>query len=89
MDNTISYDVGAIYYTRCKNMKAFKRGDEWWLIDVSDIISTISDPKEEKLSGKRSIFYFEQFKCFHTGGKNVTFQVVFIYFTCNQEVLQH
>ena len=61
MDNTVLYKVGAIYYTRCKNKNAFKRGDEWWLIDVLDIISTIPGPKEEKISGKRSIFYFEQF----------------------------
>ena len=55
------YEAGALYYMKCKNKNAFKKGDEWWLIDVSDILATIPDPKEEKVSGKRSIFYFEQF----------------------------
>ena len=40
---------------------AFKKGDEWRLTDMSDIIATIADPKEEKVSGKRSIFYFDEF----------------------------
>ena len=57
----LQYEVGAVYYMKCKNKIAFKKGDEWWLIDVSDILATIPDPKEEKVSGKRSIFYFEQF----------------------------
>ena len=51
---------------KCKNKNTLKKGDEWWLVDVSDILATIPNPKEEKVSGKRSIFYFEQFsKCLY------------------------
>ena len=61
VENSLLYEVGAVYYTRCKNKNAFKKGDEWWLIDVSEIVDNIKDPKEEKVSEKRSIFYFDQF----------------------------
>ena len=36
-----------------------KKGDDWWLVEVTDIVKTLNPPKEEKLSKKRIVYYFE------------------------------
>ena len=59
-DGSVSTEVGVFLYEQCShNTQAYKKkDDEWWYIHESEVIMTLKDPREEKLSGKRRLFYF-------------------------------
>ena len=59
-DGSVSTEVGVFLYEQCsRNTQAYKKkDDEWWYIQESEVIMTLKDPREEKLSGKRRLFYF-------------------------------
>ena len=59
-DGSVSTEVGVFLYEQCShNTQVYKKkDDEWWYIQKSEVIMTLKDPQEEKLSGKRMLFYF-------------------------------
>ena len=58
-DGTKVYELGVIYFTRQHNKEKYTKMDDWWLLDMTDIIRKIKLPVEERVSGKRCIFKFE------------------------------
>ena len=37
----------------------YKKGDDWWLVSATDIFKTLNAPRQEKLSEKRIVYYFD------------------------------
>ena len=56
---TKAYELGVIYFTPQRNKEKYKKMDDWWLLDMTDIIWKIKHPVEERVSGKRCVFKFE------------------------------
>ena len=56
--NWLSFTMNVVLENKC----AFKKQDEWWMVDVNDIVCTLKPPNKEKVSGTRSIFFFEDFE---------------------------
>ena len=59
-DDSVSTEVRVFLYEQCShNTQVYKKkDDEWWYIQELEAITTLKDPQEEKLSGKRRLFYF-------------------------------
>ena len=53
------YELGMIYFTPQRNKEKYTKMDDWWLLDMMDIIQKIKHPVEERVSGKRCVFKFE------------------------------
>ena len=58
-DGTKVYKLGVIYFTPQCNREKYTKMDDWWLLDMRDIIRKIKHPVEERVSGKRCVFKFE------------------------------
>ena len=58
-DGTKVYELGVIYFTPQRNKEKYTKMDDWWLLDMTDIIRKIKRPVEERVSGKRCVFKFE------------------------------
>ena len=59
-NGSVSTELGVFLYEQCTcNKEVYKKkDDEWWYVQESEVIMTVKDPCEEKLSGKRRLFYF-------------------------------
>ena len=45
------YEVGVYLYTRgTRNKSAYKKEEEWWLMESSDITRTLDQPTPEKVT---------------------------------------
>ena len=55
--NWVSFTMNVV-----RNKCAFKKQDEWWMVNVNDIVHTLKPPNEEKVLGTRSIFFFKDFE---------------------------
>ena len=58
-DGTKVYELGVIYFTPQRNKEKYRKMDDWWLLDMTDIIRKIKRPVEERVSGKRCVFKFK------------------------------
>ena len=54
------WELGIFFYEHCtRNKSAFKiKDDEWWYVQEFEVVCRMAKPKEEKLSGKHKIFFF-------------------------------
>ena len=59
-DGCTTTELGMFFYEQCShNTMAYKKKDDkWWYVQESEVITNLGQPKEEKLSGKRKVFYF-------------------------------
>ena len=59
-DGRTTTELGVFFYEQCsRNTMAYKKKDDkWWYVQESEVIKNLGQPKEEKLSGKRKVFYF-------------------------------
>ena len=55
-DGCLEYELGVIYFMPQRNKEKYKKMEDWWLLEIGDVIRKISPPTEERFSGKR-IFY--------------------------------
>ena len=39
-------------------MHAYKKGEEWWLMEAGDVIKQLDQPKVEKVTDKRIVYHF-------------------------------
>ena len=54
------FEVGLYLYTRgTKNVHAYCKGEEWWLMEASDIIRSLDQPTKEKVTDKRVVYHFK------------------------------
>ena len=59
-DGSTTTELGVFSYEQCsRNTMAYKKKDDkWWYVQESEVTTDFEVPTEEKLSGKRKIFYF-------------------------------
>ena len=54
------YEVGVYLYTRgTQNKSAYKKGEEWGLMESSDIIRTLDQPTPKKVTNKCIVYHFK------------------------------
>ena len=58
-DGCKEYELGVIYFTPQRNKEKFKKMEDWWLLDVADVIWKIKPPTQECVTGKRFLYKFE------------------------------
>ena len=54
------YDIACFFYEKCTRKEdALKLNDDkWWFVKIFDVCKIIKDPVEERVSGKRKLYYF-------------------------------
>ena len=55
-----TFEVGFDLFTRNPKGGQFKELDEWWLIDMADIVKELPDPIIVKVTSKRCNFVWEE-----------------------------
>ena len=59
-DGKYKIEPGVVFYTRSARSKiVYKRGVEWWLIDLDDVVKDLEKPIEEKVTESRVLYYFK------------------------------
>ena len=57
---SIVYEVGVYLYTCGTNNKnVFRKGENWWLMEATDIIRNLKQPIPEKVTDKRIVYHFK------------------------------
>ena len=55
-----SFELETIFYTQTvRNKDAYTKGDKRWFIRLSDIIKNLEDPRVEKVSKNRTLYFFD------------------------------
>ena len=57
-DGSEEYELGVIYFTPQRNKEKFKKMEDWWLLDIVDVIWKIKPPTQEHVTGKRFLYKF-------------------------------
>ena len=54
------YKVGVYLYTcGTRNKNVFRKGENWWLMEATDIITNLEQPTPEKVTDKRIVYHFK------------------------------
>ena len=54
-----TFELGTLFYTQTiRNKDTCTKGDKRWFICLSDITKNLDDPKVEKLSKNRTLYFF-------------------------------
>ena len=54
------YEVGVYLYTcGTRNKNVFRKGENWWLMEATDIIRNLEQPTPEKVTDKRIVYHFK------------------------------
>ena len=51
----------SIFLHKIRNKDTLKELDEWWLIDMADIVQALPDPRVVKVTSKRCNYVWEDF----------------------------
>ena len=54
-----SYEYGCRFYTPAKKRGAYKLEDQWWFVQNGKIKRKLNDPRIEKVTANRSLYYFD------------------------------
>ena len=54
-----SYEYGCHFYTPAKKRGAYKLEDQWWFVQNGEIKRKLNDPRIEKVTANRSLYYFD------------------------------
>ena len=57
-----SYEYGCRFYTPAKKRGAYKLEDQWWFVQNGEIKRKLNDPRIEKVTANRSLYYFDDFE---------------------------
>ena len=54
-----TFELGTLFYAHTiRNKDAYTKGDKRWFICLSDITKNLDDPRVEKLSKNRTLYFF-------------------------------
>lgn len=57
-----TFEFGARFYIPAKKRNAFRKSDEWWFVMAEEIAQKLNEPRVERISANRSLYYFDDYK---------------------------